>query len=772
MMSDITDIDLTAEIVSTTTADKYPQLPFLAEFRRSVARCQAFVGDGNLRSYCRDIVANQSFSIVSPITGVEIQSGASLVLKDKCVVFSFPDEPGLFIGTGDMGRGYPICSAFLPDLQLWIELEATDWGYAKRHIPETLELIAELSWSPSVANGPVVIVTGDMNYAHHAWNQLSALHDLIQSSVQLSNVEFVTTHEPFGSIARIFPEIAHAQMHHTSDALLPSYNRQGRVFVALGGVKIRESLVHRLLDRPALPETTDARALDEALSKIAGPVLWMSVRTRNRTATNQRQLLAALGRAFLTRAPNGAIVIDGHSVSTDVERPAPDMMARVEADRVDAAAILEDIAAALPSAREKIHFAIGLPIIDSIFLGRRSTIYFAHHGTVQHKVGWFTPIPGMVHCNRSVIETNPAQWVAAQSDVAVTPAYLAPEEVRDVVAEEKGEYDHLLKVDNYTIVNVDLTVDKFMNFAELNGCFSVKEKNRGIIGLARDWLVRKYPNEMQMQDSPGEQLFSEDNMDQHLVLSDGRVNRHIIAAPEIFEPEGVLYTNFFGLVDKMMQPKSYFEIGTERGRSVREFKCDAVCVDPNFILESDVIGKRRSLHFFQMPSDDFFAAHDLKKIFGAAPDVCFLDGMHLAEYLLRDFINTERSCTPRSIIFMHDCLPSNERMALRTHKVGDPEEGKWQHAWTGDVWKMVPILKKYRPDLQVFVLDCAPTGLIAVTNLDPTSTVLQENYQKTKELMRNMDLKEFTIRRLWEQFPVLSSQSLMEHPEDLSLFLG
>lgn len=772
MMSDITDIDLTAESVSPDTAEKYPQLPFLADFRSSIASCQAFVGAGNLRSYCRDIVADRAFSIISPITGAEIQSGASLVLKDKCVVFSFPDEPGLLLGTGDMGRGYPVCAAFLPDLQIWIELEATDWGYAKRHIPETQELMGQFAWSPSVAQGPVFIVTGDLNYAHHAWNQLSALHDLIQSSPKLNDVAFITTHEPFGSIARIFPEIADADMHQTSDALLPSYNQQGRVFVALGGIKIHESLVKRLLDRPAVPETAQARELDEALSKIAGPILWMSVRTRNRTATNQRQLLAALGGAFLARAPNGAIVIDGHSVSTDADRPAPDMMERVKADRVDAASILEDIEAALPAARGRIHFAIGLPIIDSIFLGRRATIYFAHHGTVQHKVGWFTSIPGMVHCNRSVIETNPAQWVAAQSDVAMMPIYLSPDEVRDVVAEEKGEYDHLLKVDNYTIVNVELTVDKFMDFAETNGCFSVKEKNCGVIGLARDWLVRKYPKEMQMQYSPGEQLISEDDMDRHSVLTENRVNRHLIVAPERFEPEGVLYTNFFGLVDRMMQPKSYFEIGTERGRSVREFKCDAVCVDPNFILESDVIGKRRALHFFQMPSDDFFAAHDLKKILGNAPDVCFLDGMHLAEYLLRDFINTERTCTPRSIIFMHDCLPSNARMALRTHQVGDPEEGKWQHAWTGDVWKMVPILKKFRPDLQVFVLDCAPTGLIAVTNLDPSSTILRENYQNTKEIMRNLDLEEFTIQRLWEQFPVISSHSLMEHPEDLSLFLG
>jgi hypothetical protein len=44
------------------------------------------------------------------------------------------------------------------------------------------------------------------------------------------------------------------------------------------------------------------------------------------------------------------------------------------------------------------------------------------------------------------------------------------------------------------------------------------------------------------------------------------------------------------------------------------------------------------------------------------------------------------------------------------------------------VWKVVDILLKCRPDLRIVMFDAIPTGLIAVTNLDPSSTILRDQY--------------------------------------------
>lgn len=190
------------------------------------------------------------------------------------------------------------------------------------------------------------------------------------------------------------------------------------------------------------------------------------------------------------------------------------------------------------------------------------------------------------------------------------------------------------------------------------------------------------------------------------------------------------------------------------------------------MLDMDVLTGRPQTHFYQMPSDTYFAENDLRSIFKGGPDICFLDGMHRSEYLLRDFMNIERLCHKTSIILMHDCLPANARMALRTHEIGDVSEGPWQHAWTGDVWKVVPLLKKYRPDLKIFYLDCAPTGLVAVSNLDPEDASLRQRYSGLVGELRDLDLETFTLRRLWNELPVISSRSLMNFPEDLTLYMS
>jgi hypothetical protein len=247
--------------------------------------------------------------------------------------------------------------------------------------------------------------------------------------------------------------------------------------------------------------------------------------------------------------------------------------------------------------------------------------------------------------------------------------------------------------------------------------------------------------------------------------------RHLIARPEVLEATGILYTDFFRFLDAQLRPRSYFEIGTHLGRSVKAFRCGAVCVDPHFMLEEDVISGRPQTHFFEMTSDAFFRDHKLSDILKQGPDICFLDGMHRCEYLLRDFINTERYCHRRSIVFMHDCLPVNARMTLRTHEAGDPSERHWQHAWTGDVWKVVPLLKAWRPDIEIICLDCAPTGLVALTNLDPSSTTLADNYAKIKSDLRALNLAEYGFERLWTECPMLNTRSIVASPEDLTLYL-
>jgi hypothetical protein len=46
--------------------------------------------------------------------------------------------------------------------------------------------------------------------------------------------------------------------------------------------------------------------------------------------------------------------------------------------------------------------------------------------------------------------------------------------------------------------------------------------------------------------------------------------------------------------------------------------------------------------------------------------------------------------------------------------------------WSGDIWRLVLLLRKYRPDLELRTIAANPTGLALITRLDPGSRVLAD----------------------------------------------
>jgi hypothetical protein len=210
--------------------------------------------------------------------------------------------------------------------------------------------------------------------------------------------------------------------------------------------------------------------------------------------------------------------------------------------------------------------------------------------------------------------------------------------------------------------------------------------------------------------------------------------------------QGMRYIKFLERLHQSHVFDWYMEIGCRSGKSFAPVRSRTIAVDPFFSVEMNVIGTKPALHVFQQTSDDFFASGFLARN-GIALSYSFLDGMHLYEYLLRDFMNAEANSAPDGLIALHDCIPGTLDMAMRDHsKVPRINDG-----WTGDVWKLIPILKEYRPDLTVTVYDCAPTGLVVVSGLDPSNRVLQSSYDDIVARYA-VDLQDYGLTRFWDSF--------------------
>ncbi len=171
----------------------------------------------------------------------------------------------------------------------------------------------------------------------------------------------------------------------------------------------------------------------------------------------------------------------------------------------------------------------------------------------------------------------------------------------------------------------------------------------------------------------------------------------------------------------LLRPRTYFEIGVQRGRSLTLSRVPSVGVDPFFMLTEEL---HCDVHLVRTTSDEFFARrHPFAHFDHPVVDLAFIDGMHLAEFALRDFINTERHCHPASVIVIDDVLPRSVDEGGRG-RVGTANRGPW----AGDVYKVIDVLRTHRPDLMVLELDTTPTGTLVVLLPDPSDTRLAAEY--------------------------------------------
>jgi hypothetical protein len=185
------------------------------------------------------------------------------------------------------------------------------------------------------------------------------------------------------------------------------------------------------------------------------------------------------------------------------------------------------------------------------------------------------------------------------------------------------------------------------------------------------------------------------------------------------------YYDLLARIQRDLKPRTYVEVGVRNGESLRLCAPSALKVGIDPAADIRFAFEPETTSIFNTTSDAFFEEHDVRAVLGGQTiDLAFIDGMHLFEFALRDFINIERACEPDSVILIHDCLPIDAVTSARERTTS---------VWTGDVWKLVLVLKRLRPDLHIRTSDVGPSGLAIVTNLDPGSTVLHDRLDELIE---------------------------------------
>jgi len=191
------------------------------------------------------------------------------------------------------------------------------------------------------------------------------------------------------------------------------------------------------------------------------------------------------------------------------------------------------------------------------------------------------------------------------------------------------------------------------------------------------------------------------------------------------------YLAVLSRIHACLKPAAYVEIGVRSGKSLARAAdgTAAVGIDPKLLAPP---GLRSRAKLYEMTSDDFFGRHDLlEELHAPRLALAFIDGLHLFEQVLKDFIHVERYSDEETVILIHDCLPVTRVAAAREPR---------KRMWAGDVWKIIPCLRRYRPDLSVRVIPARPSGLGVITGADPESTVLEQQFDRIVAEHHDLDL--------------------------------
>jgi len=187
---------------------------------------------------------------------------------------------------------------------------------------------------------------------------------------------------------------------------------------------------------------------------------------------------------------------------------------------------------------------------------------------------------------------------------------------------------------------------------------------------------------------------------------------HLTGVPSRRWHQTALYHKEFHInqVLRLLRGTTYLEIGVRDGDCFHKIRAPRkIGVDP---VRQRFQQLASNENYFEMTSDDFFRDRANEVLRDDKVDVALVDGLHEFKQTLQDILNIEKFMKPHGVVFVHDCdPPSRARSEVR-------DGGRW----FGDVWKVPFYLKKCRPDLQFYTLNC-DTGLGRISGFSPRRAV-------------------------------------------------
>ena len=461
LRKNIESVDSDFQCESKTQIEKHPAAKRAA--RTSKYQTDVLKSDGGV-------------CVICPITGETRVSNLSFPSGPDSVFYRYTsNEEVFYLVTGRPSLAFPKLCFFFPSRDLILVLHAmplrAERGFSVFKSDFVSNAIAVSNYINCDRPKEKTLLITYNQFAHHLWNELSGLQKLVDLKLQSHVDSVLVAYQPLGEIKSFFPELETSVFRYSDKNMILSNVLKNNLFTfRVGGVEISNELVERV--KQSAISRCDKKVIDETkrVRKHHDTLVLISIRCDKRTLSNQLSVLTEVICKLAVDFPGVGVILDGFCLpgeSTAVlTGPVQNTLVK---EKELAESIIRDCLKIHPDLR--IYNTIGCMLYESIAWTDVVDSYLCHHGTIQHKIGWFGNVPGVVHTNEKTLEKRvsdfPAIW--ARED-CVVPNYVTKQHINSSES-VVSLFDGRNNLDNYSISSTVL-------YSELkNSVLECKKRN-------------------------------------------------------------------------------------------------------------------------------------------------------------------------------------------------------------------------------------------------------------------------------------------------------
>lgn len=420
--------------------------PFIDQTLNDLRTANEWCGPQALYRFQQDLALTGGFQVRAAATGVPCRPHAHFYDPPHGCLYWFDAEEPFCVVADSLRLGCPVLALVTAHNVYPV---ASSEGSP---LIERARLLLKGNGQPERCIDPKarpLACLGHPNFAHFAWNEFPGLCYLAATGA-LFDVQVL--YDPL-QLAEPFCAARNLICCHIDD-IESVRGWQARPIVIPGSVYCTAAVKHDILVSMGLP--ADHQAGLE-------PRIYLSIRETGRTLKNQAAILAELVKRLLDAMPDATVILDGFSLPLDFDRPLYDRLRPSFETRIAGARrIIAAFSESLPETqRTRLQDITGVTLKDALKEIAGCHAYVTHAGTLQHKAGWFYPLPGILHGNQASITPGSLRWTASMMEGAIPPQGVDPALIEDHAVQGMPRDNERNR--DYSFRDADRTIDSIVD---------------------------------------------------------------------------------------------------------------------------------------------------------------------------------------------------------------------------------------------------------------------------------------------------------------------